>query len=465
MKSKNKRAKIIVNKFGGGIMVAKFIKSTAQVIKKQKKANFQPIVVVSALKGITDELVEIFNLVGNSARKKTRSNRSNQQAIQKKINTAINKIEEKHQNIIKTLSFQTANLKKLNQNIEQIFNKLKNDLVTINRFGVLEVFYDRILSYGEKLAALIFVFYLRELGFKAKRYKTDQIPIETDDHHTDANIDYEKSKVNLRKKLKNKQEIPVLTGFIGQNQQGSTTTLGRGGTDTTACFVAAAMNAKKIILWKDVEGVMSADPRMVKQVKNVPYLSYKEAEESGKVIHDKAIQYIKKSQIAFEVRSIVKKQQKTVIAAQTKSQGAKIISYKQNLTLIIITDEGVSEYGFLYRISKLFNDLEVNMVLIRNTRDSLHIVVEKNNGNVEQALKRLKREKYNFQANEIAMVSVIGTLSWQMASQLNQILEQHCQKPIIGAFPYQDAVRLEAVVKDRELKKVVRAMHEKFIKV
>jgi aspartate kinase len=466
-KAKNKlnrrlKSSIIINKFGGGIMIKEFIGYSLQRIKEQQKKGYQPIIVVSALKGITDELIFAYTELKDNLKKV--NNEVISFDFDELINLRVKEIYEKHQQMINSMKISQELRPKLEEKLKFIFEKLKSDFFAISRFGVLDVFYDRILAYGEKLSALLYAFYLKSNGIAAKRIKTDRTAIMTDNNFSDANIKFKQSKVNLVKTFKNLKEIPVVTGFIGKSEKGSTTTLGRGGTDTTACFLGAALNAQKVILWKDVEGVMSADPKIVKKARNIDYLSYAEAEESGKVIHDKAIQYIKRYGIASQVASIQDVHKKTKIGPlNLKKKGPKIVSFKKGLISFEIVDDKISEYGFLYRISKIFNDFSVNMVLIRNTRDSLKIVVEKNNGNVKKATQTFKEEGYLVKTKTVDMVSLIGILDWNMVNDFNHILSQTAKDPQIGAFPYKDSVRLEAIVAPSDTQKVMRALHKKFI--
>ena len=109
---------------------------------------------------------------------------------------------------------------------------------------------------------------------------------------------------------------PVITGFIGKTHDGQTTTLGRGGSDTTACLVGAALKAQKIILWKNVLGVLTADPKVVPNVRTIKSLSYEEAENIGKVIHHKPMGFAKRAGIPVEVIYIQNPRYKTVIYAK-----------------------------------------------------------------------------------------------------------------------------------------------------
>ena len=157
---------------------------------------------------------------------------------------------------------------------------------------------------------------------------------------------------------------------------------------------------------------------------------------------------------------------RTEIGPRTEAEkGVKIISSKKDLTLVIITDEGVKEYGFLYQISKIFTNHKVNMALIRNTRDRLYIVVE-NNGNsdkVSASLDELKQFHFGLEVMQVSMVTVIGNLDFGAANTFNDTLCSLCPNAPIGGFPYKDCVRLEAVVKNEELEIVIRGFHKVFI--
>ena len=453
--------KVIVNKFGGGIMIPEHIYEALKRVEEQLKEGYQPIIVVSALKGVTDKLINIFNQVANFAKDEKDIKPED---IDDVIDEVVLQVRKKHIDMLDFLKFNQDIHKKTLEEFEIIFDKLRSDLNAIKRFGSLDIFKDRILSFGEKLSALLFASFLSHNKIESKRYKTDEVPvILTNDKHLDANINFEISSKSIKEEFKKlKNLVPVLTGFIGRNEKGNTTTLGRGGTDTTACFVAASLEAEKVILWKDVPGVMSADPRIIKNAKSVPYLSYKEAEESGKVIHDKAIQYIKKVKTKAEIASILDYQKKTVVGPEDKNiKGVKIISSRKNLTFIEITDNKMNESGFLFQITKVFNDYGVNMVFIRNTRDSLKFVIE-NNDMQEYFLINLK-DKYSFESSNVNMVNVIGNLNWGMVNDFNDSLARICDDPQIGAFPYKNCVRLEAIVNPDETDKVLKELHKIFI--
>jgi aspartate kinase len=350
--------------------------------------------------------------------------------------------------------------------LDALFAELESDLAVISRFGLMDVVQDKVLAYGEKLGSWFFAHLLESRGMRTRRLSGEELGILTDSAFLDANIMFDESAKNAVKSLEGVyEEIPVITGFIGKNADGQTTTLGRGGSDTTACFLGAALHAHKVILWKEVDGVLSADPRIVAKARTIPYISYEEAEESGKVICDKAIQYLKMFETPGEVASLTDPAKGTQIGPKNDSEkGVKIISSKKDLAHMVITDEKVKEYGFLYQISKVFTNHRVNMVIIRNTRDRLYIVIE-NGGHerVKASLDELKELGYHIVTTPVAMVTVIGNLEWKDVNTFNNTLSVLSKDAPLGAFPYRNCTRLEAVVKNEELETVIKGFHDVFI--
>jgi aspartate kinase len=205
----------------------------------------------------------------------------------------------------------------------------------------------------------------------------EDLGILTDDNFKNSNILYSQSEKNIQKKFKDLDIVPIIPGFTGITKNGDTTTLGRGGTDTTACFIGASLRASKVVLWKDVGGVMSANPKIVKTAKTIPFISYQEAEEAGKIIHDKAIQYVKMHDTPIEITSLADPKQKTTVGNIKKlKHGTKIVSYKKDLVLFTISDESKKENGLLAISSNAFFKHKVDIILISNTQYSIQIVAD-----------------------------------------------------------------------------------------
>lgn len=386
------KRKIIINKFGGGILKPALMPFIEARLREQIKAGFSPVAVVSALPGVTDVLLA----------------------------------------------------------------KAK---------GKSDAAVDKIVSEGERESAKIFAAHLTGLGLKAIVVDAEGM-IVTDDNFGNANIMYPLSEKNVQKKLANISAIPVIPGFIGRAKDGKTTTLGRGGTDTTACFVGASLRAAKVVLWKDVGGVLSADPRIVSEARTISSVSYQEAEEAGKIIHDKAIQYVKMHKTPVEIASLADPRQKTMIAGSKKNpkKGAKIVSAKKNLMFFQIIDEAKKGSELLALVSHEFSSRRVDVILISNTRYSLQIVADNANGRAEDVFRAISKKVFNIEMFPVSMVFLVGNFGVDDVNAFNTLLIKEKADMEVSAFLYKNCTRLEAVVRDSDVERLVRALHKKFIK-
>lgn len=383
--------KIIVNKFGGGILKKELIPFMEKRIKEQLEAGYSPVVVVSALPGVTDKLLS--SAKGESMQAK-----------------------------------------------------------------------DTIISKGEKESAQMFAKYLNDLGMPAEVVEAEDM-IVTDDNFGNANIIYNLSEKNVQRKLASLEKIPVIPGFTGITKNGDTTTLGRGGTDTTACFIGAALRADKVVLWKDVDGVMSANPKIVKTAKTVPFVSYQEAEEAGKIIHDKAIQYVKMHDTPIEIASLVDPKQKTVVGKAKKlKHGTKIVSYKKDLVLFTISDESKRENGLLAISSNAFFKHKVDIILISNTQYSIQIVADNANGKADEVYEEINAKVKEVEMHPVSMIYLIGSFDVYDVNDFNAMLIKMKADLEISAFLYKNCTRLEAIIKEQDIDKIINSLHKKFIK-
>lgn len=287
--------KIIVNKFGGGIMTNEFIPLIKTRLHEQVAAGYCPVIVVSALKGITDIILSFFT--------KPKSN----------PDKLVKNLLQKHMAMLTAARVEERWKKPAKIELAKILADMKKDLTAFNFNKAMAKDEDKITAYGEKLSATVLACYLNAYRLTAEKILAEDIPIITDDNFKNANIDYPITAKNIKKKLLNLRSIPVIAGFTGRTNSGHTTTIGRGGTDTTACFVGAALRANKVILWKDVAGILSADPKITPNATTLPFVNYEKAEKIGKVIHPKAIQYIKLHCTPTEIIYIVNPKLKTKI--------------------------------------------------------------------------------------------------------------------------------------------------------
>ncbi|MCC6129948.1 MAG: aspartate kinase [Acidobacteria bacterium] len=208
---------------------------------------------------------------------------------------------------------------------------------------------DLISSFGERLSAPLLAATLSAMGCPARALDARAFMV-TDDNHGSAKCDRKKSDPKIRRSLLGvlgKGTVPVVTGFIGRSPKGETTTLGRSGSDTTAALLGAAIGASAVVIWTDVDGVLTADPRIVPEARLLPQLSYREAAEmtyfGAKVLHFPAVL----PAIAESIPLIIKNSFRPEVAGTTISseslpgKGIRAISSMSGLCLISLDGRGM----------------------------------------------------------------------------------------------------------------------------
>ena len=258
--------------------------------------------------------------------------------------------------------------------------------------------YDQIVSVGELLSTTIISAYLNECGF-TNRWLDARDVIRTDNTHRNARVDWELTESLIQKEVS--KGIPLLTqGFIGCTSENFTTTLGREGSDFTAAILAHAAQAEEVVIWKDVPGVLNADPRFFEDAQKLESLSYTEAIElayfGAKVIHPKTIQPLKDKKIPLRVRSFVDSTTDGTIV----SEGAEIKPFlpsfivKENQVLLSISAQDLSFIveDHLSHIFLLFSEHRVRVNVMQNSAVSFSVCVDHDAQKVPALIDALKKE-------------------------------------------------------------------------
>lgn len=265
--------------------------------------------------------------------------------------------------------------------------------------------YDQIVSYGELISTTILSHFLN-----AKNIKTNWIDvrnfIKTDNNYRDANVDWELTQKNISKNVKRKT-LNVTQGFLGSDENNFTTTLGREGSDYTAAIFAYCLNAESVTIWKDVPGVMNADPRYFENASLLNQISYREAIElafyGATVIHPKTLQPLQKKEIPLYVKSFINPN----LAGTSVSKGADLepllpcFIVKRNQLLIslssidfsFIMEENISE------IFSLLHQYKMKVSLIQNSAISFSVCAEDKFEHFKD-LKPLLSKKFKVAYNE-----------------------------------------------------------------
>ena len=348
---------MLVLKFGGSSVAnAQALENVISIIKNAIQKD-KIIVVVSALGGMTDTLLK-------TALKAAEGNEDYKSDL--KI------IEERHLGMVTELlppSQQSSTLSL----VKKYCNDLDDVCSGVYLLGELSNrIRDRILSFGELLSSQIISATLRTKKIPVEWKDTREI-IFTDNQYGNAKVDFKVSDEKIRRWFASKDNpLSLVPGFIASSPDGSTATLGRGGSDYTAAIIAAALGAKALQIWTDVNGIMTADPRMVNNAKHIARISYQEAMElshfGAKVIYPPTIQPVMNKDIPVHIKNtFAANEEGTVIEASATQNGNIIRGISSINKIALLSLEGSGMVGIPGSSKRLFEALaneKINVILI-----------------------------------------------------------------------------------------------------
>lgn len=317
--------KPVVMKFGGSCL--KNADGLRQLIE-HTSAEKNCAVVVSAISGVTDTILQ--TITGRLS--------------EKKIAALISALRERHVSILSEVSPGTQFDGSL-KDMDELLKNLERLLYGIYYTGELTPrMRALILSIGERLSARVVSHVLESSGIRSKFFEADSLGIVTDSNYESATADLSLTKKIAGKKLLSalrSGKVPVVTGFFGRDARKHVTLLGRNGTDYSASVVAYAIGARKLIIWKDVDGFLTADPSLVPQAKLIDEISYDEAAElsyfGAEVLHPKAVDPARLGNIELRIRNI----------ANPSSRGTLITSSKRETTGVVKSVSCLKDLGIL----------------------------------------------------------------------------------------------------------------------
>jgi aspartate kinase len=265
--------------------------------------------------------------------------------------------------------------------------------------------YDQVVSYGELISTTIVSYYFNHAGLKNNWIDVRNF-IKTDNAYRDAEVDWEKTHLLISKGIK-KKALNITQGFLGSDENNFTTTLGREGSDYTAAIFAYCLNAESVTIWKDVPGVLNADPRYFDNAILLNQISYREAIElafyGASVIHPKTLQPLQKKEIPLYVKSFVNPLLAGTSVAKGEDLEPKVpcfIVKKEQLLISLssidfsfMMEENISE------IFALFHQYKIKVNLIQNSAISFSVCVEDKFGNFKE-LKAILAKKFKVSYNE-----------------------------------------------------------------
>ncbi|MFE4143305.1 aspartate kinase [Peribacillus sp. YIM B13472] len=334
---------------------------------------------------------------------------------------------------------------------------------------------DMLLTTGEQVTISLLTMALIEEGYEAISYTGWQAGMQTESVHGNArilNIDATRIQAQLQEK-----KIVVVAGFQGNDVNGEITTLGRGGSDTTAVAIAAALNADRCDIYTDVTGVFTTDPRYIKGARKLQSISYDEMLElatlGAGVLHPRAVEYAKNYQIPLEVRSSMERESGTIIEEEATMEENLIvrgIAFEDSITRVTI-------YGLpqsLGALSTIFTTLAKNRINVdiiiqsMTAEDTTNLSFSTKSEDTEAALIVLEnnKERLGFDRVEtesgLAKVSIVGSGMVSNPGVAAEMFEVMANTGIQVKMVSTSEIKVSTVVNEKEMVKAVESLHEAF---
>lgn len=388
-----------VLKFGGtSVGSIESIKAVIDIVKAEKNPA-KTVVVVSAFSGVTDQLIETSQLAELGA---------------ETYLDLLKGIEKRHVEAVKQL-VKAKNQKGLLANLKVMFDELEDILHGVFLLKELSAkSLDYVASFGERLSSLIITDAFIDLGIDTQLADSRHL-IRTDRNFNNARVNVKVTEANIQAYFKKNKALTIVPGFIASTDRGEVSTLGRGGSDYTAAIYAAALNAKELEIWTDVDGVLTANPRVVRRAIPIPLLSYDEAMElsyfGAKVIYPPTIQPALDKGIPIVIKNTFNVAAPgTRITAEAPKGDAPVkgITSIANISLLTISGSGmVGISGTSMRFFGALGRNKISVILISQASSEHSITIAVTDKESERAKQAIEEEfEYELQAGKIDPIAI-----------------------------------------------------------
>lgn len=451
-------------KFGGSsVATPQRIQAVIEILKPYLQQEVA--VVFSAFGGVTDQLIDLSRLAleGDADYK-----------------SKLTEIEKRHLDAVRELigvRRQSGILAQVKMKINELEDVLHGVFLVKERTPRTM---DYIMSFGERLSAFIICEAMKDRNIPAE-YLDARTVIRTDSNFGHAKVDFETTNRLIIDHFRHHQDIQIITGFIGTAESGETTTLGRSGSDYTAAILAAALNASALEIWTDVNGMMTADPRLVKKAFTVPQMSYEEAMElshfGAKVIFPATMQPAMINNIPIWIKNTFNPDfQGTVIHSESiNGKLIKGISSLNGVSLINVQGSGLlGVVGVSMRLFATLAREKINVILISQASSEHSICIAIDSSQSKQAKSAIEREFHNEirneeidevqVENELSIVAVVGDGMKHSPGTSGRMFGALGKNGInVAAIAQGSSERnISAVVRHADVAKALNALHEAF---
>ncbi len=435
-------------KFGGSSVAdAERIKHVASIIKAYR--DRQPLVVLSAMGDTTDFLLE-----------------AAEEAVLGTVN--ISNVE--------TLHLETAKI--LNINDKEIFSLLEELKTLLTGISMLRELTKRtrdyLVSFGERLSVRMMASYLSSSGTPSQFYDAWDAGFLSDSNFMSAELD-ESVWTSIPKCFESytkglQKEIPIVTGFIAKDKNGYITTLGRGGSDLTATMLGAALKVEEIQTWKDVDGILTTDPRIVKSARPVEEATYEEASElayfGAQVLHPRSMMPCRRTGTPVRVKNSYNIQSPGSIIVEKHTKDVKpvrAITAVKGVTLFdIVSTRMLGASGFLAHIFNQFLkwDLSIDVIATSEVSVSLTVNSKKDVSGLVEDLQKVADINVKRGKAIVTIICDVKRSSAILSSCFSALDKEHITVQMISQGA--SKVNISMLCEESEVNKVVMVLHEAF---
>jgi aspartate kinase len=404
-------SEVYVEKFGGAsVNSAASIRNVISILQLDEKVR---VVVVSAMGKTTNSLEKIIDLW----HRYTKFNESEYDFI-----------KQYHTKIVTELFENMPSQSIALVMVEEVFAELKQNLLSLNPKDY-DFLYDSIVSYGERISTAIISLYMTSLDINHRLIPAQEV-IKTDNSYRGAQVDWKKTQQAVKDKFKTlflETDLVLTQGFIGSTREGYTTTLGREGSDYSAAILAYCLNAKSLTIWKDVEGLMSADPKRMPNAKKLEQVPYREAIElsyyGASIIHPKTIKPLENKSIPLYVKSFVNPEKEGSVINHTEEVKPLVPNYifKDKQTLLSVS---AKDFSFIVEenLANIFSELSsfgVKVNLIQNSALTFSVCFDQNDYILPRLIESLQQD-YNVKYNNDLQLITIRHYTQETIENLNK---------------------------------------------
>lgn len=444
----------VVMKFGGSSLAnAERIDYVAQLVKSQMEKGYVPIMVCSAMGKTTNNLINAgnFALEGNV-----------------------------FVDSLRTLHISTAQELKMGNDtiaaLEGLLDELKNLLNGVSYLRELTPrTLDYLVSFGERMSVRIMAARLNQIGVPAQFFESWTLGLRTTSEFGRAEVlpgSYEAIKSTI-KKLDDSM-VPVVTGFIGHDNQGRITTLGRGGSDLTASTLGAAVGVDEIQVWKDVNGIMTANPKIVTTALPVPFVSFEEASElayfGAEILHPISMVPAMKYDIPVRVKNSYNPDHPGTVISANRDYGDSLvtaITHKRRVYLVdIVSTWMLGQYGFLSAVFSAFERHKISVDCVATSEVSISLTLDQRHQD-DETMTGLLEDLGQIAAVDIrkgqSIVSLIANVA-RSSEVLRTVFDVLSQEGIQVHMLSQGAskVNINLVVDDADAERAISVLHDQF---